>query len=47
MKEFIIKKDTSVNLVGTRDGKSDDIPVGSENWVKAQMVAWELCIMIH
>lgn len=26
------------------DGKSDDIPLGSENWVKAQMVAWE---MIH
>ena len=24
------------------DGKSDDIPVGSENWVKAQMVAWEI-----
>ena len=24
------------------DGKSDDIPLGSENWVKAQMVAWEM-----
>ena len=24
------------------DGKSDDIPLGSENWVKAQMVAWEI-----
>jgi spore germination cell wall hydrolase CwlJ-like protein len=24
------------------DGKSDDIPLGAENWVKAQMVAWEM-----
>ena len=24
------------------DGKSDDIPIGAENWVKAQMVAWEM-----
>ena len=24
------------------DGKSDDIPLGSENWVRAQMVAWEM-----
>ena len=24
------------------DGKSDDIPLGSENWVKAQMIAWEI-----
>lgn len=24
------------------DGKSDDIPKGSENWVKAQTVAWEM-----
>lgn len=26
------------------DGKSDTVPTGSENWVRAQMVAWE---MIH
>ena len=26
------------------DGKSDKVPEGSENWVRAQMVAWE---MIH
>ena len=24
------------------DGKSDDVPLGSENWVRAQMVAWEM-----
>jgi len=24
------------------DGKSDDIPIGSENWVKAQMISWEM-----
>ena len=24
------------------DGKSDDIPLGSENWVKAQMIAWDI-----
>ena len=24
------------------DGKADDIPLGSENWVRAQMVAWEM-----
>jgi hypothetical protein len=24
------------------DGKSDDIPTGSENWVKAQMIAWDV-----
>jgi len=24
------------------DGKADDIPLGSENWVRAQMVAWEI-----
>ena len=24
------------------DGKSDDVPLGSENWVRAQMVAWEI-----
>ena len=24
------------------DGKSDDIPIGAENWVKGQMVAWEM-----
>ena len=24
------------------DGKADDIPMGSENWVKAQTVAWEM-----
>lgn len=24
------------------DGKSDDVPLGSENWVKAQMMAWEM-----
>ncbi len=24
------------------DGKADDVPLGSENWVRAQMVAWEI-----
>jgi len=24
------------------DGKSDDIPLGSENWIKAQMIAWDI-----
>jgi len=24
------------------DGKSDDITLGSENWVKAQMIAWDI-----
>jgi len=24
------------------DGKSDEVPLGSENWVRAQMVAWEM-----
>jgi spore germination cell wall hydrolase CwlJ-like protein len=24
------------------DGKSDRVPEGSENWVRAQMVAWEM-----
>lgn len=24
------------------DGKPDDVPLGSENWVRAQMVAWEM-----
>ena len=24
------------------DGKPDDVPLGSENWVRAQMVAWEI-----
>ena len=24
------------------DGKPDDVPLGSENWVRSQMVAWEI-----
>ena len=43
------QKDSNGNMRRNRcqfswycDGKSDNVPEGSENWVRAQMVAWEM-----
>ena len=43
------QKDSNGNMRRNRcqfswycDGKSDKVPEGSENWVRAQMVAWEM-----